>query len=69
MLNDDKLLKSGFQRCWTSRTSVGRCGTLDNLARNGNGTVTVTGQNHNFYSSDFYQNHHFWSSIPLEPRI
>jgi hypothetical protein len=24
MINDDKLLKSGFKWCWTSRNGVGR---------------------------------------------
>jgi hypothetical protein len=28
MLNDDKLLKSGFKRCWTVRNSAGWCGTV-----------------------------------------
>jgi hypothetical protein len=28
MLNDDKRLKSGFKRCWTSRNGVGRRGTV-----------------------------------------
>ena len=31
MLNDDKLLKSGFKRCWTSRTVWDveeQCGTV-----------------------------------------
>jgi hypothetical protein len=33
MKNDDKLLKSSFKRCWTSRDGVERCGT----ARDGEG--------------------------------
>jgi hypothetical protein len=33
MINDDKLLKSGFKRCWRVRDGEGRFGTLD--ARNG----------------------------------
>jgi hypothetical protein len=28
MLNDDKLLKSGFKRCWTSRNGAGRSRTV-----------------------------------------
>jgi hypothetical protein len=34
MINDDKLLKSGFKRCWTSRNGVGRRVTvLDAVGR------------------------------------
>ena len=28
MINDDKLLKSGFKRCWASRNGLERCGTV-----------------------------------------
>jgi hypothetical protein len=33
MINDDKLLKSGFKRCWASRNGLERSGT----ARDGEG--------------------------------
>jgi hypothetical protein len=41
MLNDDKLLKSCFKRYWAVRNGDGLWVTL---AKNGNGTVTVTGR-------------------------
>jgi hypothetical protein len=41
MLNDDKLLKSGFIRCWTVRNGVERCGTVGTVKDGGDGSVTM----------------------------
>ena len=63
MINDYKRLKNGFKPLETVLNGGERSGTVRDdeglwchdgglwvtLAENGNGTVTVTGQNHNFY--------------------